>query len=135
MPVHLDSYDPDLELTPDTTRSDIVVFLYRNAQFGFRPTEVRDALDIPRGTVTTTLKRLYDDDLVGKTGDGHYHALSHRDDLQRYVASHEQCARMFADRPPAAVDDDMIDHEQISDAELDAEADALEADLEDEFGE
>lgn len=134
MPVHLDSHEPDVDLTPGTAKSDIVAFLYGQPEFGFKPREVEDELDLPHGTVTTTLTRLYDQGFVGKTTDSHYHALEHREDLHRYVSSLDQVERLFEgetedfaentewrDGPPKDVDE----------AELDAEIDELEADFED----
>ena len=117
MPIHLESHPEAIDLTPGTTKSDIVVFLYRNATDGYRPTELADTLDIPDGTATTTLSRLYADGLVGKTAEGHYHALEDRDDVHRYVASHAQLDRLFghhrreheptAEAPPAVADDEL----------------------------
>lgn len=95
MPVRLDDHDPELDLRPGTTKSDIVAFLYRNAEFGYSPQDIKELLDIPRGTATTTLKRLYDDDYIGKTEDGYYYARSEREDIHRYVSSLTQVARMF----------------------------------------
>ena len=105
MPVHLRNHDSELNLRPGTTKSDIVAYLYQNPEWGYSPQEVKEALDIPRGTATTTLKRLYDDDYIGKTDDGYYYALSGREDIQRYVSSLNQVDRMFghhrdADGPP-----------------------------------
>ncbi|MEF8777265.1 MAG: MarR family transcriptional regulator [Haloarculaceae archaeon] len=134
MPVHLDTHEPDVDLTPGTAKSDIVSFLYSEPEFGFKPTELEDALDLPHGTVTTTLKRLYDQGFIGKTADSHYHALEHREDLHRYVSSLDQVQRMFEEEtrdfgahtewggdPPEDVDED----------ELDAEIDELEGGFED----
>lgn len=134
MPVHLDTHEPDVDLTPGTAKSDIVAFLYSQPEFGFKPKELEDELDLPHGTVTTTLTRLYDQGFVGKTADSHYHALEHREDLYRYVSSLDQVQRMFEEEyedfaantewegnPPEAVDE----------GELDAEIDELEADLKD----
>jgi len=134
MPVHLDTHEPDVDLTPGTSKSDIVSFLYSQPEFGFKPKELEEALDLPHGTVTTTLKRLYDQGFIGKTADSHYHALEHRKDLHRYVSSLDQVQRMFeeetkdfaentewGDDPPEDVDED----------ELDAEIDELEAGFED----
>ena len=135
MPINLEAHDPDVTLTPGTTKSDIVMYLYQHPELGFRPAEIRDALDIPRGTVTTTLKRLYEDDYVGKTEDGYYHALSHREDLHRYVASHEQLTRMFGDESNDAIDSDEKDAHKVSEADLEAEVDALEDELEAGFEE
>ncbi|WP_436932464.1 MarR family transcriptional regulator [Halosimplex halobium] len=131
MPVHLDSHEPDVDLTPGTAKSDIVAFLYSHPELGFKPNEIEDYLELPHGTVTTTLKRLSDQGFVGKTADSHYHALEHREDLHRYVSSLDQVQRLFdADEfeettewneNPEAVDED----------ELDAEINELEADFED----
>ena len=134
MPINLEAHDPDVTLTPGTTKSDIVMYLYQHPELGFRPAEIREALDVPRGTVTTTLKRLYEDDYVGKTEDGYYYALSRRDDLHRYVASHEQLTRMFADRSDDVTDSDEEGAREVTEADLGAEVtdleDELEADLE-----
>lgn len=130
MPINLETHDPDVTLTPGTTKSEIVMYLYQHPELGFRPAEIRDALDVPRGTATTTLKRLYEDDYVGKTEDGYYYALSHRDDLHRYVASHEQLTRMFTDRSADVTDSDEDDSGEVTDPDLGAEVDDLEDELE-----
>ena len=95
MPVFLEDHDPDIDLRPGTTKSAIVAYLYRNPEWGYSPQDVREVLDVPRGTATTTLKRLFDDGYVGKTDDGYYHALDERDDIDRYVANLDQVHRMF----------------------------------------
>ena len=134
MPVHLDSHEPDVDLTPGTAKSDIVAFLYSQPEFGFKPKELEDELDLPHGTVTTTLKRLYDQGFVGKTTDSHYHALEHREDLHRYVSSLDQVERLFGEEPEDFAEntewgDDPP--EDVDEAELDSEIDELEADFED----
>ncbi|MBX0288510.1 MarR family transcriptional regulator [Halomicroarcula sp. F28] len=95
MPVRLDNHDPDVNLRPGTTKSGIVEHLYQNPEWGYSPRDIEEALDIPHGTATTTLSRLYDDEMVGKTADGYYHALSEREDIRRYVANLDQANRMF----------------------------------------
>jgi DNA-binding MarR family transcriptional regulator len=96
MPVHLDTHAPDIDLTPGTTKSDIVAFLYNNPEYGYRPSEIREHLDIPHGIATTTLKRLHEASYIGKTEDSYYHALEHRETLRRYVAGLDQLDRMFS---------------------------------------
>lgn len=131
MPVHLDTHDSEVDLTPGTTKSDIVAFLYHNAEFGYKPAEVRERLDIPHGTATTTLKRLHEAGYVGKTSDSYYHALD-REDLHRYVAGLDQLDRMVS-RPldegqPSDSDADDASPEPVDEAALDAEIAELEAD-------
>lgn len=111
MPVPLESHDPELELTPGTTKSDIVGYLYRNDDYGYSPREVADELDIPHNTAKVTLKRLFDEEYLEKTPDGYYHARSDREDLYRYTAALDGLERMFET------------HEESVGAEFEAEAD------------
>jgi len=87
MPISLDDHDPDIGLTPGTTKSDIIAFLYQNDEYGYSPREVHEALDIPHSTAKVTLKRLYDNEFIEKTPDGYYHARADRDDLYRYLGA------------------------------------------------
>ncbi|MDB2252478.1 helix-turn-helix domain-containing protein [Halorubrum ezzemoulense] len=134
MPVYLENHDPELDLRPGTTKSNIVAHLYRNPEWGFSPKDLDEDLGIPRGTATTTLARLYDEEYVGKTEDGYYHALPERDDLHRYVRNLDQVNRLFGhhrdtdDPDPEA----MTPAEEPDDADLEAELDELEADLQHE---
>ncbi|QKY19934.1 winged helix-turn-helix transcriptional regulator [Halolamina sp. CBA1230] len=132
MPVLLEDHDSELNLRPGTTKSDIVAYLYQNPEWGYTPQELKEALDIPRGTATTTLKRLHDDDYLGKTDDGYYYALSEREDVRRYVSSLNQVDRMFghhldADATPEEPEKQI--GEDRTDEELDAELAELEGEL------
>jgi hypothetical protein len=132
MPVLLENHDPDVQLRPGTTKSDIVAYLYQNPEWGYSPKEIAETLDIPRGTATTTLGRLYADSYVGKTDDGYYHALGDRDDIHRYVATLDQVDRMFGrhrDEGSSPEEPDDQIGEQRTDEELDAELADLEAEL------
>jgi hypothetical protein len=134
MPVYLDTHDPDIDLTPGTTKSDIVAFLYNNPDYGYKPAEVREHLDIPHGTATATLKRLHETGCLGKTDDSYYHALDHREDLRRYVAGLDQLDRMFShppdEGPPPTSDTEDAPPKSIDDAAVEAELADLEAELE-----
>lgn len=130
MPVLLEDHDSELTLQPGTTKSDIVAYLCQNPEWGYSPQDVKEALGIPRGTATTTLKRLYDDDYVGKTDDGYYHALSDREDIHRYVASLDQVHRMFGHhRNPDATAEKP--EKQIGEGRTDEELEAELTELED----
>jgi uncharacterized protein YdbL (DUF1318 family) len=134
MPVLLEDHDPDLTLRPGTTKSKTVAYLYQNPEWGYSPQEIKESLNIPRGTATTTLKRLYDDGYVGKTDDGYYHALSDREDIRRYVANLNQVDRMFGHHRDANATPE-VPEKQIGDSRTDEELDAELAELEDESGE
>ncbi len=132
MPVPLKHHNAELSLRPGTTKSDLVAYLYQNSEWGYSPQELKEALDIPRGTATTTLKRLYDDDYIGKTDDGYYYALRERDDIRRYVSSLNQVDRLFGHHRDADATPEEPD-KQIgggrTDEELDAELTKLEAEV------
>lgn len=129
MPVYLDTHDPDTELTPGTTRSDIVAFLYRNKEFGYRPSEISEGLDIPEGTATTTLIRLHEGGYIGKTEDSYYHALEEREDLRRYVAGLDQMDRMTRELE-ADPDEHSAGEQTVTDAEAEAELERIEEQIE-----
>lgn len=132
MPVHLEEHDAELNLRPGTTKSDIVAHLYKNPEWGYSPKDIKNELDVPRGTATTTLKRLYEEGYIGKTDDGYYHALSEREDIRRYVSSLDQTHRMFGHhRDPDAAPETPEKQigEDRTDEELEAELEALEDDL------
>lgn len=134
MPVFLEEHDPELDLKPGTTKSNIIAHLYKNPEWGFSPKDIDEDLGIPRGTATTTLLRLYEEEYVGKTDDGYYHALPERDDLQRYVANLDQVHRMFGHHRDTDEPDpvERMPEEEPEDAELEAELDDLEAELRNE---
>ena len=133
MPVLLEDHDPDLNLRPGTTKSDIVAYLYQNPKWGYSPQDLKEALNIPRGTATTTLKRLYDDGYIGKTDDGYYYALSEREDIRRYISSLNQVNRMFGHHRDADATPEKPE-KQIGEGRTDEELDAELAELEDGMG-
>lgn len=129
MPVHLGSHDPDLDLTPGTTKSDIIGFLYRNDEYGYSPQEIHSELDIPHNTAKVTAKRLYDNEYIDKTPDGYYHAREDREDLYRYGAALDGLERMFADHGTAETSPDSV--EPRTDTELGESAELTDEDIED----
>jgi DNA-binding IclR family transcriptional regulator len=118
----MEDHDEEIDLTPGTTKSAIVCLLYRNRGLGYRPVEIQEELDLPRGTTATTLARLVDDGYVGKTADSIYYALRERDDLARYAAAREQTAQLLAqhDREP----------DETAESVPDVDLDAIEAEVE-----
>lgn len=105
MPVDLRKHNPDDPITirPETNKAKIIKLLYQDTNLGFTPAEIRDELDIPRGTVSGTLSRLYDEGLIGKTSDGLYHGFDHRDDLRRFAQSLVSLDTMLSRHPEAGV--------------------------------
>lgn len=84
MPVDFESYHPTDLPGEDTNGRKILEFLAENPETGYRPREIADALDLPRGSVGTTLSRLYDRGFVRHKGD--YWAIN-PDAFDAHVAS------------------------------------------------
>jgi len=89
MPIDLREHNPDddVDIRPGTNKAAIINLLYRETNLAYTPAEIQDVLGLPRGTTSTTLSRLQDDGLIGKTSDGLYHGFGHRDDLRRFARS------------------------------------------------
>lgn len=144
MPVDLHTHDPDdgVDIAPGTNKARIIKLLYTHPGLGYKPSEIRDSIDIPAGSVTTTLLRLHDADQIGKTRDGYYHALETRDDLRRFATGLVQVEALtdrYAadDLSPADAEQTKPRAEQLetvsegrqTEADVDAELDALDEDL------
>lgn len=116
MPIDLRTHDPDgpINIRPDTNKAKIIKLLYQNTNFGYTPAEVRQAVQLPRGSTSTTLTRLHNDGLIGKTSDGLYHGLGDREDLQRFAQSLVSLDSMFERYPEAGLTPD--DVEQIGES-------------------
>ena len=87
MPVEFDSYDPSqgrLDLSEGTNAHAILSFLSRHPGTGFTPKEIHEATGIPRGSVSPTLQRLDDWDLVRHKGE--YWAIAEDDRLGAVAA-------------------------------------------------
>jgi hypothetical protein len=134
MPIHRDSHPDDVDLRPGTTKSDIVVFLYRNLDLAYSPQEVAEELDIPPGTANPTLRRLHEDGLIGRIENGYYHGLNEREDLRRYPKSVEQTEAMFETHPdspsaPKPAPGREADSASFDDDSLEAELETLEDEI------
>jgi len=69
MPVDFENHQPNDLPREDTHGRRILEFLADNPELGFRPSELADELDIPKGSVGTTLRRLESRGFVRHKGD------------------------------------------------------------------
>jgi len=111
MPIDLRKHDPDDPITirPETNKAKIIKLLYKDTNLGFTPAEIRKELNLSRGTVSGTLSRLNNEGFVGKTSDGLYHGLDHREDLVRFAKSLVSLDMMLSRHPEARIDPDDIE--------------------------
>ena len=68
MPVDFESYHPSNLPNEGTNGRQILEYLAQNPELGFTPTELADEINIPRGSVGTTLSRLEERGLVRHKG-------------------------------------------------------------------
>jgi hypothetical protein len=134
MPIHRESYPADVDLKPGTTKSAIVIFLYRNLEYAYTPSEIADELEIPEGTATTTLRRLHNSGYIGRIKKGYYHGLNDREDLRRYPHSVAETEAVFTHHPdnPDAPEPDPAqapDTDSLANTALEDEIDDLEDDI------
>jgi len=111
MLIDLRKHDPDDPITirPETNKAMIIKLLYHDTNLGFTPAELRDELDLPRGTVSGTVSRLHDEGRIGKTSDGLYHGLEHREDLRRFAQSLVSLDTMLSRHPEAGIAPDDVE--------------------------
>jgi hypothetical protein len=111
MPIDLREHNPDdgIDIRPGTNKAAIIKLLYRDTNLAYTPAEIQEALDLPRGSTSTTLSRLHDDGLIGKTSDGLYHGFEHRDDLRRFVRSLVQLDDLFTRYPDPGLSPDDVE--------------------------
>lgn len=111
MPVDLRKHNPEdgIPIRPDTNKAKIIKLLYRNTNLGYTPAEIQKYLDLPRGSSSTTLTRLYDEGLIGKTSDGLYHGLDHRTDLRRFAQSLISLDSLFHRYPEGGISPEDIE--------------------------
>jgi len=65
MPVHFDEYEsPDDGVEAGSNAGQILQFLAKSPEKGYRPVEIHEALELARGSVGPTLKRLKERGLV-----------------------------------------------------------------------
>jgi len=69
MPVDFESYHPSDLPNEDTNGRRILEFLAEDPDLGYRPSELAAELDIPRGSVGTTLRRLEQQGFVRHKGE------------------------------------------------------------------
>jgi hypothetical protein len=141
MPVDLRTHDSNdaIDIAPGTNKAKIIKLLYSNPHLGYKPVEIHGNLEIPKGSVTTTLLRLHEANHIGRTTDGYYHALETRDDLRRFATGLVQVEELTAryaddDLSPADAEQTKSREDQLeasrrdrpTDSDIDAELDGLE---------
>jgi hypothetical protein len=116
MPVDLRTHTPDesINVRPGTNEAAILQLLATSPHLGFTPAEIGEQLDIPTGSVSTTLTRLLEKGYIGKTADGLYHGLADSPHIRRFAQSLVKLDQITTTYPNAGFDEELVED---SDAE------------------
>lgn len=103
------------ELDPQSEDAHILTFIYNNPSREYSVVEIQtgldDVLDFTRDTIEEAVSRLYEEDRIQKTADGHYQAIESCEELRRFAASMESTKRMFQRYRDCNTDNDNTDEE------------------------
>ena len=91
MPIHVDTLREEsqdasgIQIKPDTHAFRIMRFLAQEPELAFTPKEISEGADVPHGSVSKTLSRLEERDLVQHIDE--YWAIGEDDRIGSYTAS------------------------------------------------
>ncbi len=116
MPVDLRTHTPDdsINVRPGTNEAAILELLYTAPHLGYSPAEIRDQIDIPAGSVSTTLTRLLEKGYIGKTSDGLYHGLDDSPHIRRFAQSLVKLNQITTTYPNAGFDEEFVENVEDS---------------------
>lgn len=119
MPVDLRTHTPDesINVRPGTNEAAILKLLYTSPHLGFTPAEITEQLDIPVGSVSTTLSRLMDKGFIGRTSDGLYHGLSDSPQIRRFAQSLVKLDHITTTYPNAGFGEELVENAEESGSE------------------
>lgn len=85
MPVHFDDYESnEADIEEESNAGQVLQFLAKTPEKGYRPVEIHEALGVARGSVGPTLKRLKERELV-----------RHKEPYWAVAVSPEEVARLL----------------------------------------
>lgn len=114
MPVDLRRHTPDdsINVRPGTNEAAILQQFYSTPHLGYSPSEIGEQLDMPSGSVSTTLTRLLEKGYIGKTSDGLYHGLDNSPHIRRFAQSLVKLDQITEKYPNAGFDEKLVSGEE-----------------------
>lgn len=111
MPIDLRTHTPDdsINVRPGTNEAEILQLLYTTPHLGYSPAEIGEQLDMPSGSVSTTLTRLLEKGYIGKTSDGLYHGLADNPHIRRFAQSLVKLDHISSTYPNAGFDGKLVE--------------------------
>lgn len=119
MPIDLRTHTPDdsINVRPGTNEAEILQLLYTTPHLGYSPAEIGEQLDMPSGSVSTTLTRLLEKGYIGKTSDGLYHGLNDTPHIRRFAQSLVKLDQITTTYPNAGFDEILVEDAEESEPE------------------
>lgn len=116
MPIDLRTHTPDesINVRPGTNEAAILQQLYSTPHLGYSPAEIGEQLDMPAGSVSTTLTRLLEKGYIGKTSDGLYHGLADSPHIRRFAQSLVKLDQITTTYPNAGFDEKLVEDAEES---------------------
>lgn len=101
MPVPVDELTDDdpFPVTPDTNEYEALDFLVRHHEYGFRPHEIAERIEINESSVAKTMRRLDEKDLVERSDEIYYVDPVRVDAIKARLKSFDTVARLFERTP------------------------------------
>lgn len=119
--------EADFQVEPGTNEEVALRFLARKPDLGFTPKEIAEDTDIPRASITKTMARLHDKNLVDKVSGTYFVKQERLDEIQGFLGDLYNL-RMMAEEPHEPV----THRDQEADTRADREERGYERASEDE---
>ncbi|ELZ06191.1 hypothetical protein C482_00175 [Natrialba chahannaoensis JCM 10990] len=141
--------DEPFPVKPDTNEYEALRFLVANRKYGFTPLEVADHTNISKSSASKTMARLFEKDLVRRSNGAYYVEPERSEVLRQRLESLDAAVRLFDSTPDDDAyakegweeelssinpDDEPATAETRDSTTVDAEAERLIMDLEDNQG-
>ncbi|MFD1635407.1 MarR family transcriptional regulator (plasmid) [Haloplanus ruber] len=101
MPVHVDEFTngEPFPVKPDTNEYEALRFLVANREYGFTPSEIADKTDISDSSITKTMTRLFEKDLVARSAGVYYVPPEGADTIKQRLESLDATVQLFESTP------------------------------------
>lgn len=117
--------DADVPVKPGTNEEAALRFLAANPDHGWPPKAIADGTEIPESSVTKTVARLHEKELVDRSSGYYFVAPERRDEIQGFLGDLHQLAELAGEpgqepvHPPGHTDRGSDERESTSEAEID----------------
>ena len=101
MPIHVDDLtgNEPFPVKPDTNEYEALSFLVAHREYGFTPSEIAAHTEISEASVSKTMARLFEKDLVERSDGAYYAAPDRVETLKQRLRSLDSASQLFESVP------------------------------------